>query len=95
MQLARGEWKERQQDCVYICQSLFVSVVGMATVSEPFNLTPSLTKPRQQRVWRVGRHETTALMNKTVKLYVQNTVWLVSPPSSAKQQRRMSICQDF
>ena len=42
-------------------------------------------KPRWQR--HVGRHQTTALMNKTMKLHVRNTIWLVSPPSSAKQQR--------
>ena len=34
-----------------------------------------------------------ALTNKTMKLHVQNTIWLVSLPSSAKQQREMSIFQ--
>ena len=32
-------------------------------------------------------------MNTTMKLHVQNTISLVSPPSSAKQQRQMSIFQ--
>ena len=30
-------------------------------------------------------------MNKTTKLHVQNTIWLVSPPSSAKQQRESFV----
>ena len=30
-----------------------------------------------------------------MKLHVQNTVWLVSPPSSAKQQLEMSILKVF
>ena len=37
--------------------------------------------------------QTIVLMNKTMKLHVPNTIWLVSPPSSAKQRREMSISQ--
>ena len=38
----------------------------------------------------VGRHQTMAFMNKAIELCAQNTIWLVSRPSSAKQ-REMSI----
>ena len=34
-----------------------------------------------------------ALMKKTMKQHVKNTICLVSPPSSVKQQRQMSIFQ--
>ena len=54
-------------------------------------LLGSLRKPRRQL--HVRCYKTMALMNKTMKLHVQNTIWLVSPPSSAKQQREMSIYQ--
>ena len=33
------------------------------------------------------------LMDNSMKLHVQNAIWLVSLPSSAKQQRQMSIFQ--
>ena len=33
----------------------------------------------------------TSLMNKTVKLYVQNIIWLVSSSSSGKQQREIAF----
>ena len=46
--------------------------------------TGSLRKPLREG--HVGRHQTIALMNKTMKLHLQNTIWLVSPPSSAKQR---------
>ena len=50
----------------------------------------SLRKPRRER--HVGHHQTIALTNKTMKLHVQNAIWLVSPPSSARQ-REMNIFQ--
>ena len=55
------------------------------------NTITSLRKPLRQR--HVGRHQTIGLINNTMKLHVQNTIWLVSLQSSAKQQREMSIFQ--
>ena len=64
-------------------------------MSEVVFLSIKLIKRSTRKQCHVGRHQTIPLMlmNKTMKLYVQNTIWLVSPPSSVKQQREMSSFQ--
>ena len=51
-------------------------------------ISSPLRKPRRQQ--QRERHETKALMSRTIAVHVRYNSWYISKPSSAKQQREMT-----
>ena len=48
----------------------------------------TLRKTRRQ--WQRERHETKALMSRTIAMHVRYNSWYISLPSSAEQEREMT-----
>ena len=51
-------------------------------------ISSPLRKPRRQQ--QRERHETKALMSRTITVHVRHNSWYISLPSSGKQEREMA-----
>ena len=49
--------------------------------------TPSWTLRKTRRQWQRERHQTKALMSRTIAMHVRYNFWYISLPSSAEQER--------
>ena len=52
--------------------------------------TPSWTLRKTGRQWQRERHQTKALMSRTIPMHVRYNSWYISLPSSAEQEREMT-----
>ena len=52
--------------------------------------TPSWTLRKTRRQWQRERHQTKALMSRTIAMHVHYNSWYISLPSYAKQEREMT-----
>ena len=61
--------------------------------SSSSSILGSFSKPRRRR--RRERNQTKGLMSRTIAVHVRFECWYISPPSSAKQQRDMTMFYVF